>query len=139
MDEILFGDHAFLNRELAKLYVVDGVNAPTNGLARVEGVGRFRRGGLLQLGAVLTVTSAPLRTSAVKRGDWVLRRVLGTPVPTPPADVGSIPADDVLGDGKTVRERLEAHRRDVSCVNCHSRMDPPWVCPGTFRSDRPMA
>lgn len=124
VDEILFADHAFLNRELAKFYGVDGVNAPTNGLARFEGVGRFRRGGLLQLGAVLTVTSAPLRTSAVKRGDWVLRRVLGTPVPTPPADVGSIPADDVLGDGKTVRERLEAHRRDVSCVNCHSRMDP---------------
>ena len=124
VDEILFADYAFLNRELAGLYGVEDADAPTNRLARVEGVGRFRRGGLLQLGAVLTVTSAPLRTSAVKRGDWVLRRVLGTPVPTPPADVGSIPADDVLGDGKTVRERLEAHRRDVSCVNCHSRMDP---------------
>ena len=80
--------------------------------------------GLMGLGAVLTVTSAPLRTSPVKRGDWVLRRVLGTPVPPPPADAGSIPADDVLQDGLTVQQRLIAHRRDASCKNCHSRIDP---------------
>ena len=78
----------------------------------------------MQLGAVLTVTSAPLRTSPVKRGDWILRRVLGTPVPPPPADVGSIPADDVQADGRTLRERLEAHRSNASCMNCHSRIDP---------------
>ncbi len=73
---------------------------------------------------MLTVTSAPLRTSPVKRGDWVLRRVLGKPVPPPPADAGSISADDQLSDGRTIRERLIAHRRDASCVNCHSRFDP---------------
>ncbi|MCA9072750.1 MAG: DUF1588 domain-containing protein, partial [Planctomycetaceae bacterium] len=54
----------------------------------------------------------------------VLRRVLGTPVPPPPADAGSIPAEDILNDGLTVRQRLEAHRREVSCKNCHSRIDP---------------
>ncbi|HIL68433.1 MAG TPA: DUF1585 domain-containing protein, partial [Verrucomicrobia bacterium] len=37
---------------------------------------------------------------------------------------GSIDPDDVLADGLTVRERLEAHRSDATCVNCHSRMDP---------------
>ncbi len=76
------------------------------------------------MGAVLTATSAPLRTSPVRRGDYVLRRVLGTPVPPPPADAGSIPADDVRADGLTVRDRLDAHRRNASCVNCHSRIDP---------------
>src|SRR5262249_37375426 len=34
------------------------------------------------------------------------------------------PADDALADGLTVRQRLEAHRREASCVNCHSRIDP---------------
>ena len=58
------------------------------------------------------------------RGDWLLRRVLGRSVPPPPGDAGSIPPDDVQDDGKTVRQRLEAHRRDASCVNCHSRIDP---------------
>jgi hypothetical protein len=73
----------------------------------------------------LTATSAPLRTSPVKRGDWILRRVLGTPVPPPPANAGSIAADESPADGKTVRQRLEAHRSDATCVNCHSRIDPP--------------
>lgn len=124
VEEILFADYAFLNRELARHYQIELSSLSTNGLSRVEKAGQFHRGGLLRLGAVLAVTSAPLRTSAVKRGDWILRRVLGTPVPPPPGDAGSIPPDDVLGDGQTVRQRLEAHRREASCVNCHARIDP---------------
>jgi hypothetical protein len=120
--EVLFADYAFLNRQLAEHYAVDAgeLGEP---LQRVPLAADSHRGGLLGLGAVLTVTSAPLRTSPVKRGDWVLRRVLGTAVPPPPADAGSIPADDVLADGLTIRERLIAHRREASCVNCHSRFD----------------
>ena len=124
VQDILFADYAFLDRDLARHYGIDLPTVPTNGVARIDGVNQFHRGGLLRLGAVLTATSAPLRTSAVKRGDWVLRRVLGTPIPPPPGDAGSIPPDDVLADGKTVRQRLEAHRRDASCVNCHARIDP---------------
>ena len=75
---------------------------------------------MMRLGAVLTTTSAPLRTSPVKRGDWVLRRVLGTPTPPPPADAGSIPADDKLFGGLSVFERLEAHQRNATCASCHS-------------------
>ena len=122
--EILFADYTFLNRELAEHYGIENAVSSTTIPQRVEGVLRFHRGGLFGLGAVLTVTSAPMRTSPVKRGDWILRRVLGTPVPPPPADAGSIPADDVLSDGLTVRQRLEDHRRDPSCANCHSRIDP---------------
>jgi len=122
--EILFADYGFVNRGLAEHYGMERDGSFTSSLERVDGVKRFQRGGLLGLGAVLTVTSAPLRTSPVKRGDWILRRVIGTPVPPPPADAGSIPADDVLADRLTVRERLEAHRRNASCTNCHSRIDP---------------
>jgi hypothetical protein len=90
----------------------------------MEGAGAFNRGGMLRLGAILTATSAPLRTSPVKRGDWILRRVLGTPVPPPPADAGSIPADDKLFGGLSVKARLEQHKRNASCANCHTRIDP---------------
>jgi hypothetical protein len=93
-------------------------------VTKVSGLVEQHRGGLFGLGAILTTTSAPLRTSPVKRGDWVLRRVVGTPVPPPPADAGSIPADDVQSDGLTLRRRLEAHRANSSCVNCHARIDP---------------
>lgn len=120
--EMLFADYTFADGQLARHYGLPANEAQQ--AVKVEGVGQYHRGGLLRLGAVLTVTSAPLRTSPVKRGDWILRRVLGTPVPPPPADAGSIAADDVQADGQTLRQRLEAHRREASCVNCHSRMDP---------------
>ena len=121
--EILFADYSFVNQRLAAHYGLE-LDDSSVGHVRVDSMDRQRRGGLLGLGAVLTVTSAPLRTSPVKRGDWMLRRVLGTPVPPPPADAGSIPSDDVLADGLTVRKRLEAHRRDTTCRTCHSRIDP---------------
>lgn len=120
--EMLFADYAFVNAQLARHY-----GLPANDLerpAKVDATGPYHRGGLLRLGAVLTITSAPLRTSPVKRGDWILRRVLGMPVPPPPADAGSIAADDVQADGLTLRQRLDAHRRHATCANCHARIDP---------------
>lgn len=122
ISEMLFADYTFADAELARHYGLPAGDSLQP--VKFEGAGRYHRGGLLRLGAVLTVTSAPLRTSPVKRGDWILRRVLGSPVPPPPADAGSIAADDVQADGRTLRERLESHRREPSCVNCHSRMDP---------------
>ena len=123
IEEILSADFTFLNPSLAKHYGID-IRHTDSSLQRYDGVREDHRGGLFGLGAVLTVTSAPLRTSPVKRGDWVLRRVVGTPVPPPPADAGSIPADDVLADGSTIRDRLEVHRQRAACMNCHSRIDP---------------
>lgn len=120
--EMLFADYAFLNKDLAKHYAIEA-EVPEKGLKKLEKADQFHRGGLLSLGAVLTTTSAPLRTSPVKRGDWILRRVMGTPVPPPPADAGSISPDEGAG-GQTIREQLDVHRRNATCANCHSRIDP---------------
>jgi hypothetical protein len=122
--EILYADYTFLNKDLAKYYGVEKEIKSTDEPELVQGANAFHRGGLLRLGAVLTVTSAPLRTSPVKRGDWVLRRILGTPVPPPPADAGSIPADDKLFGGLSLKAKLEQHKRNASCANCHTRIDP---------------
>ena len=124
LGEIVSADYTFLNQTLAKHYGIEKEIAAGDQVVKLEGADEFRRGGLLRLGAVLTATSAPLRTSPVKRGDWVLRRVLGTPTPLPPADAGSIPADERLFGGLTMREQLDVHRRSPSCVSCHSRIDP---------------
>lgn len=127
LGEILLADYAFVNQELARHYgLIVELNDSTESsreLRRVSETGAFHRGGLLRLGAVLATTSAPRRTSPVKRGDWILRRVLGAHVPPPPADAGSIAADEVAGDGLSMRQRLIAHRRDASCHNCHARFD----------------
>jgi len=124
VQEILHGDYTFLNKPLAKFYGIDRDVKSTTKVELVPGANAFNRGGALRLGSVLTATSAPLRTSPVKRGDWILRRILGTPTPPPPADAGTIPADDKTFNGLTVRERLAQHKRNASCASCHVRIDP---------------
>ncbi len=123
--EILSADYAFLNKDLAAFYGGDKEAVTSTGAAElVKSADGYQRGGLVRLGAVLTATSAPLRTSPVKRGDWLLRRVVGTPVPPPPANVPKIPNDEKGFGGKTVREQLAAHQSNPTCANCHSRIDP---------------
>ena len=122
--EILHADYTFLNKPLATFYGIDRDLKLTDEMVKVDGAHAFNRGGALRLGSVLTTTSAPLRTSPVKRGDWILRRILGTPTPLPPADAGTIPADDKTFSGLTIRERLAQHKRNATCANCHSRIDP---------------
>ena len=75
---------------------------------------------LLRLGAVLTTTSAPLRTSPVKRGDWVLRRILGTPTPPPPADAGIDP-----GRRQALRRPDAARSAGRAQAQRHLRQLPP--------------
>jgi hypothetical protein len=123
--EILHADYTFLNPVLAKFYGVDAKFTSPNGqMEKVDGASAFDRGGALRLGSVLTTTSAPLRTSPVKRGDWILRRILSTPTPPPPADAGTLPADDKSFEGQTLRERLASHKREARCASCHWRIDP---------------
>ncbi|MBC7927804.1 MAG: DUF1592 domain-containing protein [Bryobacteraceae bacterium] len=122
--EIFFADYTFLNQPLAKHYGIEKEFKSKSDLELIEGAGAMHRGGMFRLGAVLTSTSAPLRTSPVKRGDWMLRRVLGTPTPPPPADAGSLPADDKNFGGMSVKQRLESHKRNPTCAGCHTRIDP---------------
>jgi hypothetical protein len=122
--EMLHADFAFLNRTLAKFYGIERDLPAGDDLARVDGASAFQRGGVLRLGAMLTATSAPLRTSPVKRGDWVLRRILGTPTPPPPAEAGTLPADPKAFGGLTLRQKLAEHKSNASCAACHVRIDP---------------
>ena len=80
------------------------------------------RGGLLTHGSILTLTSFPTRTSPVKRGKWVLERLLCDAPPPPPPGVEDNLED--LEPGETLRERLARHRADPACAACHQSMDP---------------
>ena len=75
--------------------------------------------------SVLTVTSNATRTSPVKRGKWVLEQILGTPPPAPPPNVPLLAEDQKAMLSGTLRQRMEQHRANPSCANCHSRLDPP--------------
>lgn len=124
--EMFTADYTFLNKRLAEHYGAKHEFKPgtEKTMVKVDNASAFHRGGMLTLGAVHVVTSAPLRTSPVKRGDWLLRRVFGTPTPPPPPDAGMLPADDKKFAGQTMRERLLAHQRNATCAGCHSRIDP---------------
>ncbi len=127
VNELLHADYTFLNAPLAKFYGIEqGESSRKMRSSRwwTADSGALHRGGLLRLGAILTATSAPLRTSPVRRGNWLLSRILGIQVPPPPPDAGSIPADDKLFGGLSVRERLQVHKRNATCATCHSRIDP---------------
>jgi Protein of unknown function (DUF1592)/Protein of unknown function (DUF1588)/Protein of unknown function (DUF1587)/Protein of unknown function (DUF1595)/Protein of unknown function (DUF1585) len=124
IQDMLYADYTFLNDPLAKFYGIDKKIGSANAVVKVDGANALNRGGVLRMGTMLATTSAPLRTSPVKRGDWVLRRILGTPTPPPPPDAGSIPADDKSFEGLTLRQKLTQHKRNATCANCHLRIDP---------------
>jgi len=118
--DFLHSDYTFVNPLLAKHY---GLPAPSSqGFERVSLAGTDR-GGLLTQASILTVTSNPNRTSPVKRGKWVLEEILGAPPPPPPPDVGVLPDDVKVIAEKSIRERLEQHRKNPACANCHRSMD----------------
>ena len=122
VSEIISANYTFANPLLAKHYGVK--KELTGGTQKIENANDINRGGLLRMGAVLTATSAPLRTSPVKRGDWVLRRILGTPTPPPPPNVPPIAKDDKDASGLTIKARLTEHMKNPACAACHSKIDP---------------
>ena len=136
--DLIDADYTFLNQTLGNHYgIIDtqgnwnGKEEPVPGGEPLKGRSFRRvalqgtsRGGILTHASVLTVTSNPTRTSPVKRGRWVLEQVLGTPPPPPPPDVPELEEADEVVRGNTLRERLEQHREDPTCANCHAKMDP---------------
>jgi mono/diheme cytochrome c family protein len=121
--DLLSADYTFVDERLARHYGIAGVNGSR--VRRVALTDSERRG-LLGHGSVLTVTSAPNRTSPVKRGQWILENVLGTPAPPPPDNVETN-LDETAPAGAaptTMRQRLEQHMADPGCAACHSLMDP---------------
>jgi len=119
--ELIDSDSTWLNERLARLYGIEGVSGP--GFRRVTLKDR-NRGGVVGMAAVLTVSSYPLRTSPVIRGRWILESLLGSKVPPPPPEAGSLPESAAEGKKLSFRERLEKHRTKAECASCHQKMDP---------------
>lgn len=113
-------DRVFVNDRLAKLYGIQNVIGAN---FREVKVADLNRGGLFGTAAFLTVTSNPNRTSPVKRGKWILEQILGTPPPSPPPNVGNLPEDTVIKPTLPMKQRLEIHRNNPACSNCHRTMD----------------
>ena len=119
--DLLRADYTYLNAELARHYGVPNVYG--SHFRRMAVTNPVRRG-LLGHGSILTAASYATRTSVVVRGKWVLDTLLGAPPPPPPADVPALPVNQAGAPPKTLRDRMEQHRRNPVCASCHAPMDP---------------
>jgi hypothetical protein len=119
--ELLTSDQTYLNDRVARHYGITDVTGSQFRWVRLTDKNRF---GLLGKGAVLIKTSYPDRTSPVLRGAWVLDKIIGTP-PTPPPPGVETDLNQKPGETpKTVRARLEQHRANATCRQCHGVIDP---------------
>src|SRR5688572_19897220 len=118
---LLDADYTFVNGRLARHYGIPNVYG--SHFRRVKLVGEERRG-LLGQGSILTVTSYPNRTSPVLRGKYILENILGTPPSPPPPDVPDLTENAPGEEPKSLRARMELHRRTPTCASCHRVMDP---------------
>jgi hypothetical protein len=119
--ELLTADYTFLNERLATHYGIDGVYGAQFRRVALDDQTRF---GLLGKGAVMLGTSYGDRTSIVLRGNWVLEKLLGSPTPPPPPEVVTDLSVQPGETPTTVRERMERHRSNPSCNQCHGVIDP---------------
>jgi len=140
--DLLYGHDAFVNPVLAKHY---GISLPSksgepsrtpdasgplrlagptqDAWVHIEDAHRYGRGGLLPMAVFLTKNAPGLRTSPVKRGYWVVRRVLGEQIPPPPPSVPELPPDEAKLGELTLPQTLARHRADKTCAGCHKRFD----------------
>jgi hypothetical protein len=154
ISDFLDSDYSLVNRGLAKVYGIDWkqveplLGKPVDGLTpadlRSDDSGGAtpsrdfalvmltdkRRGGLLGQASVLTLTANGVDTNPVIRGSWVLEHIVGAPPAPPPPNIPVI-EPDVRGT-TTLRQRLEKHRDNASCLACHRHIDPPGFALESF-------
>jgi len=129
--DLIYGKDTFVNPALAKHY---GMSMPAlakgerlNEWVHVADADKYGRGGLLPMAVFMTKNAPGLRTSPVKRGYWVVRRILGETIPPPPPTVPELPKDEAKLGELTLPQVLARHRADVACAGCHKRFDAVGV------------
>jgi hypothetical protein len=120
--ELLTANYTFLNERVALHYGIPNVLG--SDFRRVQLPPDSPRRGILGQGSILTITSHPNRTSPVLRGKWILKNILGTPPPDPPAVVPALDDHKTQAKVATLRDRLAAHRAVEPCRTCHAMIDP---------------
>ena len=111
---------AMLTQRLAEHYGIAGVTGVE--VRKVPLPAESLRGGLLGQSAIHKLTANGTTTSPVKRGVWVMDRLLNDPAPPPPPGVSAVDPD--TRGTTTVREQLDKHRADTNCAACHAKIDP---------------
>ena len=115
-------DFAVLNPTLARHYRIPDVS----GGFQIHPLEKeHHRGGLMTQASMLFGNSTGAETHPIKRGVWVLERLLDDPPPPPPPNVPDLPEPEAKDEATlSLKERLIEHAQVESCRDCHSKIDP---------------
>ena len=118
---LIASDFVMANETVASYY--DLTNKPDTGFQFVPIVhGRRELGGVLTEAAIMAGLSDGRESNPVKRGAWLARRIIAEPPADPPPNVPALKEDTT--EKLTLRQRLEQHRNQPGCQQCHTKIDP---------------
>lgn len=120
--DFIHADYAVVNERLASHYGIPKVYGPH--FRKVAITPQTNRGGLLTSAAILTMNSDGKDSHPLKRGVWMLKRILDDPPPPPPPNVPEVDLTDPEILKMTLKERIANHRNKPACISCHAKIDP---------------
>jgi hypothetical protein len=83
---------------------------------------RREMGGVITQAAIMAGLSDGRESNPVKRGAWLARKIVAEPPDDPPPNVPALKEDS--RHELTLRQRIEAHRSQPGCFQCHTKIDP---------------
>ena len=120
--DFIHSDYAVVNERLASHYRIPKVYGPQ--FRNVPIAPQVNRGGLLTGAAIMAMNSDGKDSHPLKRGVWMLKRILDDPPPPPPPNVPQVDLTNPEILKMTLKERIVDHRNKPACLSCHSRIDP---------------
>lgn len=131
-DEVLKNNHSIMDFIHSDYAVVNEQTAAHYGITKVYGP-HFRkvpitlqtnRGGIFTTAAILAMNSDGKDSNPLKRGVWMLKRILHDPPPPPPPNVPEVDLTNPEILKMTLKERIADHRNNAACISCHAKIDP---------------
>ncbi len=120
--DFIHSDYVMVNERLAAHYRIPKVFGPH--FRKVSITPQANRGGLMTCAAILAMNSDGKDSHPLKRGVWMLKRMLNDPPPPPPPNVPEVDLTNPEILKMTLKERLADHRSKSACISCHARIDP---------------
>jgi hypothetical protein len=118
LDGLFTTPKAFVDARTAPLY---GLTAQGNELTLVD-LPATQRAGLLTQAGLMSALASDITSAPVRRGVFVLDRVLCAPPPPPPPNAVAQPPPPGAKP-VTTRERFEKQHVGPTCLGCHQRID----------------
>jgi hypothetical protein len=117
---LIASDFVLANEVVASYYDLAGKTESGFQFAPIPH-GRRELGGVLTQAAIMAGLSDGRESNPVKRGAWLARKIIAEPPDPPPPNVPTLEEDT---QQLSLRERLERHRNQPACAQCHAKIDP---------------